>query len=254
MNSQQRLFGLIAIAVALATPSFAQAATIVTGGTSEPILAALDRISWSAVFAGLVVAVATHIALSMLGLGIGVGAIDPQNHRNPTTGVPTMLLIWMFASGLTALFVGGYVSGRLAGTEPYDSALHGIVTWALSTIAIFLLATTSAGILVGSTFKLLGQGISGAAQVVGAGASGAAQAVGAAAPAVAGLAKDAMAEVVPQFDWKSSAMPSGCSSRRSAMANRAGSKATTTNRSARCSRTLTAPSARTSRPATAKNC
>lgn len=40
-------------------------------------LAAFKRISWGAVFAGLVVALVVQFILSLLGIGIGFGAMDP---------------------------------------------------------------------------------------------------------------------------------------------------------------------------------
>ena len=37
----------------------------------------IKRISWSAVFAGVLVAIVTQMLLTLLGLGIGLGTIDP---------------------------------------------------------------------------------------------------------------------------------------------------------------------------------
>ena len=46
----------------------------------------LDRISWSAVLAGVVIALVTQLILSMIGLGIGVATLDPGagTAENPT--------------------------------------------------------------------------------------------------------------------------------------------------------------------------
>jgi len=184
-----KLFAVTAV-ILLFTPASAFAADVfVQNGAGFPTI---ERISWPAVIAGLVVAMAAHMALSALGIGIGAAAVDPMNRRNPTGSVPTMLLFWMFASGLVALFVGGWVSGRMAGTIPFDSAIHGVITWALATVAMFLFATTSLGYIVGGMFRLLGQGVSAAA---GAAASK--------VPEGARMAKDAIADNLPQFDWKS---------------------------------------------------
>jgi hypothetical protein len=172
----------------LLTPALAPAADIVVPG--EQIIPALNRISWSAVFAGAVVALATHMALSTLGFGIGVSAIDPQNRKHPVQGVPTTILVWMFFSGLVALFVGGWVSGRMAGTIPFDSAIHGVITWAFATVTIVILATTSLGYIVGGTFKLMGEA-----------ASSTMQAAASILPGAAKMAKDAIADNLPTMNW-----------------------------------------------------
>lgn len=43
----------------------------------------LKRISWSAVFAGVIAALIVHILLGLLGTAIGVSVIDPQQENNP---------------------------------------------------------------------------------------------------------------------------------------------------------------------------
>ncbi len=162
----------------------------VTVAPTEPVVPALSRISWAAVLAGAAAALAAHMTFSALGIGLGAACVDPHDRRKPIAGVPTMLFIWMFVSGLLALFLGGAVSGRMSGTAPYDSAMHGFITWSLATVALFALAGTSVGYVVGGVFRALG-----------ATASGAAQAVAAVAPEVAGMAKNAVAANVPQLDW-----------------------------------------------------
>ena len=174
----------------LLTPALASAATsfLVPG---EAVIPSLDRVSWSAVIAGAVVALATHLALSALGVCIGAAAVDPHNREHPIKGVPTAMLAWMFLSGLVALFVGGWLAGRLAGTAPLDSAIHGLVTWSLATVVMFVLATTSLGYFIGGAFHLLGKG-----------ATATASAAASVLPDAAGAVKDAIAARVPQFDWK----------------------------------------------------
>ncbi|MDQ3534071.1 MAG: hypothetical protein M3421_00415, partial [Bacteroidota bacterium] len=86
----------------------------------------IKKISWPAVFAGLVVAVAVHVALNVLGLGIGLGAIDPMSNQQPMEGLGIGTLIWYVLSMLISLFIGGWVSSRLSGIATTDSSvLHG---------------------------------------------------------------------------------------------------------------------------------
>ncbi|PRY13185.1 hypothetical protein CLV24_10699 [Pontibacter ummariensis] len=130
-------------------------------------LGVFKRISWGAVFAGLVVALVVQLAWSLLGLGIGFGTINPVEEQDPMAGLGTGALIWWIVSTLVSLFIGGWVAGRLAGMPTTaDSILHGIITWSLFTLLSFYLLTTAVGrvlsgvgSLVGDTLSLAGRGI-----------------------------------------------------------------------------------------------
>lgn len=211
---------LAALTMALLVPAFAFAETPTVNVPNEQILPAVTRISWSAVLAGAIVALAIHSALSILGIGIGLNAVDPHNREHPIKGVPTMLLIWMFVAGLISLFAGGWVAGRMSGTAVYDSTIHGVITWSLATVLLAILAGTSAGYLIGGTFRLLGAGVSAAGSVVGGAASAAGSVAGGAMSAAGSVvggagaaaanmpqdmlqkAKDALGDVIPQLDWR----------------------------------------------------
>ena len=78
----------------------------------------LKRISWSAVFAGVIAALIIHILLGILGTAIGATTIDPQQEQNPLQHLGTGALIWTGVSMLIAMGVGSYVAGRLAGALP----------------------------------------------------------------------------------------------------------------------------------------
>jgi hypothetical protein len=126
------------------------------------------RISWGAVFAGALVALVVQISLSLLGLGIGMGTVDPMEEANPLRGLGTGAIIWWAISMLLALFAGGYVAGHLAGVpRKLDSSLHGVLTWCLFTMVSLYLLTTAVGRIMsgvgnvlGTTASLVGQGVS----------------------------------------------------------------------------------------------
>ncbi len=69
----------------------------------------IKRISWSAIFGGVLIAIVTQLVLSLLGLGIGLGTIDPVEEQNPTAGLGIGCAIWYIISSLASLFVGGWV-------------------------------------------------------------------------------------------------------------------------------------------------
>lgn len=154
---------------------------------------AVKRISWAAVFAGVVITLVTQLLLSILGLGVGASTIDPLTEQNPANGVATGAVIWFVVSTLIALFAGGWVAGRLDGIpRATDALLHRVLTWGLATLLLFYFLTSSVGSLIGGTFRVLGGGLSAAA-------TGAA----AAAPSVAGAVKDQLQESGVNLDLSS---------------------------------------------------
>lgn len=117
----------------------------------------MKRISWSAVFAGVLVAIVTQMLLTLLGLGIGLGTIDPVEESNPVAGLGIGSAIWYIVSSLLSLFVGGWVAGRLAGAPRlFDGAIHGVLTWSLVTLLTVYFLTTAIGSLIGGAGRLVG--------------------------------------------------------------------------------------------------
>ncbi len=132
-------------------------------------LKGFKSISWSAVFAGVVAAMALQVVMGLLGVGIGAANINPMYDADPLKGIGTSASIWFLVSGIIALFGGGWVAGRLAGIpRAADSALHGFIAWGLSTLAVVYLLGTTLGALTGGAFKVLGSSV--AAVTTGAGA------------------------------------------------------------------------------------
>lgn len=148
------------------------------------------KISWPAVFAGLVVAVAVHIALNVLGLGIGLGAIDPMA-TGPMEGLGIGTLIWYVISMLISLFAGGWVASRLSGIPTTDSSiLHGILTWGLFTIVSLFIVTTTIGAVVSGIAGVAGEATSLAGRGMEAAAPYAADRAGQLSETAADLAED----------------------------------------------------------------
>ncbi|MBM4024429.1 MAG: hypothetical protein FJ280_03360 [Planctomycetes bacterium] len=129
------------------------------------------RISWGSIFAGTLVTLAVFLTLQMLGAGIGAATIDLTGRE---TTSPRALgigaAIWWLITGLIALFIGGWVAGRLAWLpSKLDRALHGLTVWGLFYVIMFLVATTALSALVGGGIALLGSGVSAAGQAAGSG-------------------------------------------------------------------------------------
>jgi len=112
----------------------------------------LRRISWGAVFAGIAVSLMAHLLLNMLGLGIGLGAVDPGSQPLPDLGtLGTAAGLWWALSGIIAALIGGWVAGRASGIPNRGSGtIHGIVAWAATTlIVLFVLGSVLGGAMSG---------------------------------------------------------------------------------------------------------
>ncbi|NMC25076.1 MAG: hypothetical protein GYA32_15160, partial [Serratia sp.] len=130
----------------------------------------LKRISWSAIFAGVIISMVVYLLLSILGTAVGASTIDPLKEQNPLDGLGMGAAIWTGASMLISIAAGAYASGRLAQRE---GALHGLLMFGVNTLicAWFLLvvvnnAMSGAMSVVGSGLQTLGSGISAAAPPV----------------------------------------------------------------------------------------
>ena len=126
------------------------------------------RISWAAVIAAVILALALQLVLNMIGAGFGFSAIDPLQGETPSAMTFSIAAgIWLVVSSMFALFAGGWLASYLAGvTRDEDGALHGLVTWGLSTLFVVLFLMTVFGSLLGSTLNGLGYGAAAAAPQV----------------------------------------------------------------------------------------
>ena len=156
----------------------------------------INQISWGAVLAGVVLTLALQLILNMIGIGIGAATLNPgdgasQNPEAASLGIGAG--ICFLVAGIVASFIGGYASGRLGG-KPKESTAgwHGLTTWALSTLLIFYLLTSTVGSIIGGACSTVTGALGGVASTVGATAQ---TAVEAAAPAIAGEA-DPLASIV----------------------------------------------------------
>lgn len=151
-----------------------------TAGVHAPVLReSVANISWGSIFAGVAIALSLHLVLNLLGLAIGAGVIDPAQNDTPTASSLSMgSVIWVIVSGIIAAFVGGYVASRLSGRVIRSTgALHGLTSWAVTTIVVFYLLSTSVGALVGGAFTGVTSVFSGAGSTVATAATAAAPSI-----------------------------------------------------------------------------
>lgn len=121
------------------------------------------RVSWGAIFAGVVAALVIQLLLNMLGVGVGASTLDAsQAGENPSaTGFSIGAGLWWTVSGIIASLVGGLVAGRLSGSATEATARwHGFVTWCATTLVVFYLLTSAIGGLIGGSLNALGSTLS----------------------------------------------------------------------------------------------
>jgi hypothetical protein len=125
----------------------------------------------------VVMVMVSQLTLALLGSSIGLSAVDLNQGNNlKTLGVGA--IFWWIISGMVSFYIGGLVSGRMCGIpRRLDGIVHGLLTWGLTTILMFLFLTTTVGAMVAGGFGLL---------------KSAGQAVSSAAPQIANTVKDVM--------------------------------------------------------------
>lgn len=107
------------------------------------------RISWGAIIAGGVTALAVSALLNLLGIGLGFTAIDPATESAPLSGLGIGTIIWWVVANLTALFVGGMVAGHSAGyISRTDGGLHGFLSWCVYAAVLLFFLTTATGAVI----------------------------------------------------------------------------------------------------------
>ncbi|WP_376092985.1 hypothetical protein ACE7GA_24700 [Roseomonas sp. CCTCC AB2023176] len=155
------------------------ATTVASAGAPEGAPVLRHRISWGAILAGALVAVAVGAMLNILGVAIGATAVDAVQRDTPnasTFGITGA--IWLLVANLLGLAVGGYVAARLSGTsDKRDATLHGLAVWATAyLVSAVLLGNLATGVAstAGRAVSSVAGGVTQAASSVAGGAAGAA--------------------------------------------------------------------------------
>lgn len=131
------------------------------------------QVSWGSILAGSAVALVTYLIFSVLGTAIGAQAVDMMQKGNPLSGFGTGTGIWLLVSTLASLAAGAFVAGR---TAPNRGGLHGLLSWAITTLlTTWLVVSLASGVVglagsaVGKGLSLAGSGLAAAAPNVGEG-------------------------------------------------------------------------------------
>lgn len=144
-----------------------------TGGATEyTTRPTARRISWPAVFAGLVIGLAAQVTFAFLGIGLGASTIDPAQGDTPGKGIAIGGGIYLLITGLISTYIGARIAAYLSGAvRRSDCALHGLLSWGAATLVMALLVTSAVGGLIGGAMGVVGQAAGGAAQGTAQGAA-----------------------------------------------------------------------------------
>ncbi len=159
----------------VAGPTTTETTTLLSGGSHTH-----RRISWAAIFGGVIMVVVVQLLLSTLGAGIGLGTVDTNAGTTPdASSLGYGAGIWWLISSCVALLFGSYVAAWLAGVEiRFDGVLHGLITWGIATLLTIYLLTSAIGGIIGGGFSALGGAASAAGSSVSSAAKPIAQAAG----------------------------------------------------------------------------
>jgi hypothetical protein len=118
------------------------------------------------------VAIGASIILMTLGAGLGFAAASPSPYRGASAAVLTTdAAVWLIVTQWLSAALGGYIAGRLRarwiGTHTHEvffrDTAHGLVTWAVATVAVAVLVG-------GSTSSVLGGGAQAVSRLAAGGA------------------------------------------------------------------------------------
>lgn len=143
-------------------------------------------ISWSAVFAGLVVVFGGTWLMYLLGLAIGVSIVDATDMAAWGDGLGIGAVVWMIVTALVVYFLGAMLTARLSGkSNDTVGILHGITLWGAGMTLMVVLtylgvsrvmntgvaAVSTAANATASTISTVSSGAVNAADSIGSGLS-----------------------------------------------------------------------------------
>lgn len=107
-----------------------------------------NLVRWGPIWAGLLLALGIQIILGAVGLAVALSFYDVAS-PDYARSVANLANMWSVISGLMALFLGGFVSGRMASVQGLRSGvIQGTMVWTLALIVGVILSSLGiAGLL-----------------------------------------------------------------------------------------------------------
>lgn len=114
-------------------------------GTEVAGVRAFPRLAWQPIFAGVLLALAVHVVLGLVGASLGLAA-EPADSKS----LGALAGFWGLITPLVASLLGAWLACRLAAIEETRATnLHGVMVWCIGLIAgaLFLAGTAASGAL-----------------------------------------------------------------------------------------------------------
>ncbi|TWU00250.1 hypothetical protein Pla108_11970 [Botrimarina colliarenosi] len=132
-------------------------------------------ISWGAILAGVFAMLGVSWMMYLLGLAIGVTAMDLSDTTFIGDGLSQAAIFWMILTALASYFIGASLAARLSGTaDDSEGMMIGFSLWGAATTASVLLAYCG----VSSMMQMGGSLVTAAASATGSAAQAATSAAG----------------------------------------------------------------------------
>ncbi|WP_198039282.1 hypothetical protein [Paraburkholderia sp. SOS3] len=103
----------------------------------------LPRVSWGAVFTGVVISLVVYLVMSVLGTAIGASLLNPLSRPDPARAFGFGSGVWLIVTTVVSVFAGAYFAGRCA---PVLGWMHGLLAWAVMILfVVFGMASVIGG-------------------------------------------------------------------------------------------------------------
>lgn len=168
------------------SPPFSSSETLARSNVVVHQVAPRSNVSWGAILAGTIAALALHVLFMMLLGGLGLAIFSPLTEANPVADFSVGAVIIHSICAIVALWFGGWVAGRFSSATTRSTGwLHGFSVWCAATVGGVTLVALGAGAMLGGISKIVGDGLT---------------AIGQPAAEVAGSAADLAADALKQSD------------------------------------------------------
>ena len=114
-----------------------------------------DGMSWSAVIAGALTAIAVSFIVISLGSGIGMELVSPYSYSSsPSANTMTAIgAVWLVFAQAVGFATGGYVAGRMRRSPAqlhtdevkFRDGANGLVVWAIGVVVTFFIIVAAVG-------------------------------------------------------------------------------------------------------------
>jgi len=113
----------------------------------ENVLTVRDRVQWGPILAGAIVGLMVLLVMTLLGLGIGASAFDPDTELSDWD---SWAGIWGGISILVAFLIGGWLAARSAAVEgSFAGLMNGLLAGATMVAALILFTSLGLTNLLG---------------------------------------------------------------------------------------------------------